>query len=80
MTVVESMAAGAVPVVYKAGGHKEIVEDGVDGYLWESVDELFEKTIALIKKERVEKEVKSAITKSRKFSYEKFENKIKDLL
>ena len=31
MAVVEAMAAGAVPVVYWAGGHKEIVRRGRNG-------------------------------------------------
>jgi glycosyltransferase involved in cell wall biosynthesis len=40
ITVVEAMAAGAVPVVFAGGGPAEIVEDGVNGYHWHDVDEL----------------------------------------
>jgi len=36
--VVEAMAAGAVPVVFAAGGPAEIVEDGVTGLLAEPGD------------------------------------------
>jgi GT2 family glycosyltransferase len=34
MAVVEAMAAGCVCVVYAAGGHLEIIDHGVDGFLW----------------------------------------------
>ncbi len=34
MTTVEAMAGGAVPLVFNAGGQKEIVKDGVNGYCW----------------------------------------------
>jgi len=36
ITLIESMASGCVPIVYKAGGFKEIVEDGINGFLWDS--------------------------------------------
>lgn len=48
ITVVEAMAGGVVPVIFDGGGHKEIVEDSKNGYLWSSLDELVEKTSALI--------------------------------
>jgi len=40
ISTVEAMAAGCVPVVIKKGGQKEIVEHGVSGFLWETLDEL----------------------------------------
>ena len=40
ITVVEALAAGAVPIVYGAGGPAEIVQDGVHGYHWHDLDEL----------------------------------------
>ena len=49
ITVVEAMSSGAVPVVFNGGGHKEIIRDGIDGYLWNFEDELIEKTLRLIK-------------------------------
>jgi len=48
ITVVEAMSAGAIPVVFNGGGHKEIVEEAVSGYLWKSPDELEKKTVKLI--------------------------------
>ena len=37
---VEAMAAGCVPIVIARGGQREIVRHGVDGFLWENLDEL----------------------------------------
>lgn len=45
----EAMSAGAVPLVYAAGGLKEVVNPGYDGYLWRSIDELIAHTRQLIK-------------------------------
>ncbi len=47
ITVVEAMAAGAVPLVFGAAGPAEIVRDGVDGHHWHDVAELAELTLAL---------------------------------
>lgn len=48
ITTVEAMSAGAVPVVIDAGGQKEIVEEGVSGYRFDSAAELVRKTQVLI--------------------------------
>ena len=42
------MAAGAVPVVFAAGGPAEIVEHGVNGFHWRTTDELIALTKRLI--------------------------------
>lgn len=43
MTTVEAIAAGLIPVVYDAGGQKEIVKKGI-GYVFETREELIERT------------------------------------
>lgn len=48
IATVEAMSAGAVPLVYAAGGQTEIVNDGVNGELWTSTKELVDGTIALV--------------------------------
>ncbi len=48
ITTVEAMGAGAVPVVINAGGQREIVEDGKSGFLWDTLEELKDKTDKLI--------------------------------
>jgi len=40
ITTVEAMAAGCVPVVIAKGGQPEIVEHGVSGFVWSTLDEL----------------------------------------
>jgi glycosyltransferase involved in cell wall biosynthesis len=44
ITVVEAMAAGAIPLVFGAAGPAEIVEHGVNGYHWRTFDELVDLT------------------------------------
>jgi|GEM_PF-491270 len=48
ITTVEAMSAGAVPVVFPGGGQKEIVIDDINGYYWESLRQLVERTGDLI--------------------------------
>lgn len=48
ITVVEAMVGGAVPIIYNAGGHKKIITDGINGFLWENTNELVKKTHNLI--------------------------------
>ena len=40
MTTVEAMSAACIPIVMNKGGQKEIVQHGVNGFLWDSTDEL----------------------------------------
>lgn len=47
ITVVEAMAAGAVPLIANRGGHPEIVSSGRDGYLWDSPRQLEKYTLEL---------------------------------
>jgi glycosyltransferase involved in cell wall biosynthesis len=47
ISVVEAMAAGAVPIVFAAAGPAEIVQDGVNGLHWTSLDELSRRTVEL---------------------------------
>jgi glycosyltransferase involved in cell wall biosynthesis len=49
ISTVEAMGAGAVPVVFNAGGQKEIIEDGKNGYLCNSIEGFMSKTNTLIK-------------------------------
>jgi glycosyltransferase involved in cell wall biosynthesis len=47
ITVVEAMAAGCLPVVLAQGGPAEIVTSGYDGWTFETLDELVERTLHL---------------------------------
>ncbi|KKQ91860.1 MAG: hypothetical protein UT58_C0001G0025 [Microgenomates group bacterium GW2011_GWC1_39_7b] len=77
ITVVEAMSAGAIPVVFNAGGHKEIIKDGVNGFLWESTDQLIKITNHILKDRSVYSSVsKKAKRDSSAFSFERFEKEI----
>jgi glycosyltransferase involved in cell wall biosynthesis len=44
IVTVEAMITGCVPVVFAAGGQSEIVNDGSDGVLWRTQEELVNRT------------------------------------
>lgn len=48
ITTLEAMASGCVPLVFPAGGQKEIVSDGINGLYWSTKEELVQKTTNLI--------------------------------
>ena len=81
ITLVEAMAGGCIPVVFAGGGYLEIINSGVDGYLWQEKDDLIKitKSLLLEKKKMIEIS-NNAIEKSKNFSQEVFENKVTNLL
>lgn len=73
ISTVEAMGAGAVPVVINAGGQKEIVEDQKSGFLWNSLDELRDKTSLLINDEKLLKSIsREAKKRAELFSGDRF--------
>ncbi|OGM08955.1 hypothetical protein A2159_02080 [Candidatus Woesebacteria bacterium RBG_13_34_9] len=81
ITIVEAMSAGAVPLVFNAGGHKEIVKEGLNGYLWSSKSDLLKKTINLINKRNDLIEIsQNAVIKSNDFGYERFYEEVSKII
>jgi glycosyltransferase involved in cell wall biosynthesis len=81
ITVVEAMAGGAIPVIYDSGGHKEIVTDGINGFLWKKENELIRSSKDIINDKISYVKIKNeAVDISKKYNYEKFENEITQLL
>lgn len=81
ISTVEAMGAGAVPVVINAGGQKEIVNEGENGLLWDSIGELQAKTLKLINdRPLLDKLSKQAIESSHKFSAENFYQTLNNLI
>jgi len=77
ITVVEAMASGCVPVIFNAGGHKEIIKDGINGYLWNTISEFKNKTMEIQKNKRILDEFsEKALKDSKLYSREDFDNKI----
>lgn len=81
ITLVEAMAAGVAPVVFSAGGYKEIVTDGKDGFLWKTEGELLKKTKILIEdKGQYNNLVQNALSSCQKYNYERFISDVKKIL
>jgi len=51
ITTVEAMAAGAIPIVYAAGGQPEVLGNSLSELLWGTSEECVKKTVELIKHE-----------------------------
>ncbi|HLA69398.1 MAG TPA: glycosyltransferase family 4 protein [Bacteroidota bacterium] len=47
MTTAEAMSAGCIPIVVNKGGQREIVRHGVDGFLWNTAQELEQWTLSV---------------------------------
>lgn len=81
ISTVEAMGAGAVPVVINAGGQPEIVHEEENGFLWENIDELIEKTKRLMHDEKLwEKMSKKAQKRGQFFAGDKFCKELKGIL
>lgn len=73
IATVEAMAAGCVPVVIAKGGQCEIVEHGVSGFLWTTLDEMKHFTLQLMADDDLRKQMSDAARlRARKFSKENF--------
>jgi len=81
MTAVESMAAGCVPILFKAGGHTETVENEINGYLWENPSELVIKTSKISKDPGLLRSIGAkAKETAQNYSYEKFKQNLLSLV
>lgn len=81
MSTVEAMTHGCVPVVYACGGQPEIIEPGVSGFLWETLDELHGRTLELARDRRTrETMAQAAHARSQHFSRDAFRERSRKLL
>ncbi len=81
ITVVEAMSAGCIPVVYKSGGHKEIVQDGKSGYLWDNTTSLIRLTKKIVINKDVARMILSnANERSNLYTDDIFEEQIKKVI
>jgi L-malate glycosyltransferase len=70
----EAMAAGCVPVVINRGGLQELVQHGVNGFLWNDLHELKNLTMLLIRDDRLRNQMSAAARlRGREFSRERFQ-------
>jgi glycosyltransferase involved in cell wall biosynthesis len=81
ITLVEAMAAGAVPVVFSAGGYKETVKDGQNGFLWKDMRSFLKITKKLIgDKGNLLAASRQAKEDSGRYGYERFNKEFLALL
>jgi glycosyltransferase involved in cell wall biosynthesis len=81
ISTVEAMAAGCVPVVINRGGQREIVEHGVSGFLWDTLEELREYTAELIKDDNLRAQMaKEARARSQLFGQKMFVEQFQNIL
>jgi glycosyltransferase involved in cell wall biosynthesis len=81
ITTVEAMAAGCIPLVYAGGGQKEIVQDKKTGFLWDTMEELAEKTRYVARTEFSQKGMRLSCQKrSHDFSTDRFNTSFDTLL
>lgn len=72
IATVEAMAAECVPVVVNLGGQPEIVEDGISGLLWNSLEEFKLLTIRVIE----DKDLRVKLSKNAKIKAGHFDKEI----
>ncbi|NTV38029.1 MAG: glycosyltransferase, partial [Anaerolineales bacterium] len=83
ITTVEAMSAGCIPVVFDAGGQPEIVEHEQTGFLYRNVEDLMRFTARIMEgaaEPWVEDMRRKASGRSRDFSRQVFEKRIRELL
>lgn len=78
MTPLEAMATGSVPFCYRAGGPKEFITEGKNGYLFMTQFELLEKMDRLISDQSLYRnmQIQAQQTVRDRFSFKVFKSKI----
>lgn len=80
MSIAEAMSAGAVPVVFAAGGPAEIITPGRDGLVWQTPAALVEDTLGLIMApERQTRMAAAARARSTDFETRAFMRRVREL-
>jgi glycosyltransferase involved in cell wall biosynthesis len=80
ITTVEAMSYGAVPVVINKGGQKETVENGVNGFRWDSEEECVKNSKKLIDDDNLRmKMAKISAERSKDYSIEEFYNRHREV-
>jgi len=59
ITPLESMAAGCITCAYEAGGPKELIKDGVNGFLFKDKYDLFAKMLSIAFNQKLQKKIES---------------------
>jgi glycosyltransferase involved in cell wall biosynthesis len=78
----EAMSMGCITFAYNAGGIKETIDDGENGFMFNSTEELINKTIKVAKNQFIQKKVKKNAKDSitNNFSYNRFKKTVKQII
>ncbi len=80
MTTVEAMQNYCVPIVINGGGQAEIVQNGVNGFTFDTIAELQAHTLKIIHDETLRKDIaKKAYQRSHEFNGEAFKERVAGL-
>lgn len=81
ITPLEAMANGTVPLVYNGGGLKDTISEGQGGYLWDTPEDLVEKTYNLINDEKLlDQQRIIASLKAKDYSSDRFYEKLEKII
>lgn len=81
ISTVEAMGAGVVPVVINSGGQREIISNTTNGFLWDDLVGLMDKTTLLINDaELLKKMSNSAKVRAKDYSKEKFFQRLEEIM
>ena len=70
-----------MPLAFNGGGQRELIDEGIDGYLWDSQKMLTDKTEKLIKNTKLlDKLAGQARIKAKKYSLSKLYAKLEELI
>jgi glycosyltransferase involved in cell wall biosynthesis len=81
IATVEAMRAGCVPIVIASGGQREIVENGVSGFLVQDLDELARQSVTLARDVSLSSRMsEEARRRSEVFNGNSFDKRFKEVL
>jgi len=82
ISTVEAMSTGAIPVVINAAGQKEVVSDGIDGYLWNTQEDLISKTrvVAMLDSDRAALMSGKAMETAQRYGSDGFKQNLKSVM
>ena len=78
ITPFEAMAAGCIVFCNNSGGPKQLITDGLNGYLYNTIDELITKTSNVMVKDEKKLLRESYLFAKKNFSYKVFEENVVD--
>jgi glycosyltransferase involved in cell wall biosynthesis len=82
ISVIEAMSAEAVPIVFSAGGPKEIITHGSDGYVYSSREACIELTLMLLQQDAEARRVamgRAAAQSATAYSVDHFNERVSEL-